>query len=124
QAFAGAHGGRRSRLWTRSALFLSKGGATLVLIEGGSQTGRDLPIDYLSPGPSSGAPVPVEPMKKFRPSLNFTVLPLALGVPFLARNPLMRTSLPMTKSVLRRPFLNSAFGLPASIAQFTAFPSA
>ncbi len=41
-------------------------------------------LDHLS-GASPGRPVPVEPMKKFRPSANFTVLPFADEVPFLAR---------------------------------------
>ena len=63
------------------------------------------------------------PRKKLRPSPNFTFVPLAVGNPFLARSPSTITSLPIGKSVFRRPRRTSAFGAPASIAQLTTLPS-
>src|SRR2546425_1891265 len=79
---------------------------------------------YRRSAPSAGAPVPEEPRKKFRPLGIFTVRPFAVCEPSLARKPSTIISMPAGKSVFLSPRRKSALGAPASIAQFTTFPSA
>jgi hypothetical protein len=60
--------------------------------------------------PSLGAPVFDEPMKKSRPSRNFTVVPLAVLPPFFARNPCTMISTPAGKSGLAQPAAKQSVG--------------
>ena len=51
------------------------------------------------------------------------MVPLAIGLPFRARNPLTTTSAPIWKSVLRSPCLSNWVVEPASIAHAVTLPS-
>ena len=67
--------------------------------------------------------MPELPRKKSRPSWNVTVCPLATRRPFFARKPLMTTSEPTGKLVLRRPRLRRVIARSSFDAQLVIDPS-
>src|SRR5262245_39856621 len=79
---------------------------------------------YFCPaGSSYGAPVPVEPRNKWRPSARVISLPFALCDPSLDWYPSTMTLVPGSRASFLKPRRNKTFGVPASKAQFSTLPS-
>ena len=62
-------------------------------------------------------------MNSFLPSSNVMSRPLARLEPSFARYPSMSTTVPGNKDFRLKPRRNKTFGVPASNAQFSTFPS-